>query len=218
VNLDNGGQSDDGDGQGCAAAGVKPGKATDPSTLNQGQTNVQANGKNPSDLEYLWTISTHQIPRYDPNDLPLNDNARRIFLQVGNIVGKLPTVCGGGAYVYAGRTIDLGAVHGFAGAINEYDSEEGVATGTLVEAGAGEALEGGFGRLTTTNSAGTSASSALVYAGAGAHAGGASGSVGTVAFYHGAGVYAEGSFFGKGGGVGAYLNITTNSACESGKK
>ncbi len=51
VNLDNGGQSDDGDGKGCAGAGVKPGNADDPSTLNQGQTNAQANAENPPDLQ-----------------------------------------------------------------------------------------------------------------------------------------------------------------------
>jgi RHS repeat-associated protein len=79
VNLDNGGQSDDGDGKGCAGAGVKPGKADDPSTLNEGQVNAEAKDKNPSNFDYLWTISTHEIPRYDPNDLPLNDNAKRIF-------------------------------------------------------------------------------------------------------------------------------------------
>jgi len=79
VTLDNGSKSDDGDGKGCTDAGVKPGNANDPSTLNQGQTNAQATAKNPSDLEYAWTISTNEIPRYDPNDVPLPDNARRIF-------------------------------------------------------------------------------------------------------------------------------------------
>jgi len=79
VTLDNGSKSDDGDGKGCTDAGVKPGNADDPSTLNQGQTNAQATAKNPSDVEYAWTISTNEIPRYDPNDVPLPDNARRIF-------------------------------------------------------------------------------------------------------------------------------------------
>jgi RHS repeat-associated protein len=214
--TDDGGSVDDNDGKGCAAAGVKPGKADDPSTLNQGQINAQATAKNPSDLEYAWTISTNQIPRYDPNDVPLNDNAKRIFTRLGNI---LPTVCGGGAYVYAGKTVDLGAVHGFAGAITEFDSREGVSKGALFEGGAGEGVEGGGGYVATINSKGQAAGSYIGFLGAGAHAGVASASGGLVGFSTGGGgVYAEGSLFGRGLGVGAYANVTSNAACEASHK
>ena len=41
----------------------------------------------------------------------------------------------------------------------------------------------------------------------------ASASAGAIGFASGAGVYAEGFLLGKGGGVGAYLNVTTNAGC-----
>jgi RHS repeat-associated protein len=222
ANIDPSGMSctsantDDGDGKGCAAAGVKPGDPNDPQTLNQGQINAQATAKNPSDIEYAWTISTNQIPRYDPNDVPLNDNAKRLFTRLGNI---LPTVCGGGAYVYAGKTVDLGAVHGFAGALTEFDSREGVSKGALFEGGAGEGVEGGGGYVATINSKGQAAGSYIGFLFAGAHAGVASASGGLVGFSTGGGgVYAEGSLFGRGLGVGAYANVTSHTACEASHK
>ncbi len=139
VNTNNG-PADDGDGKGCSDAGVKPGDPNNPETTNQGQVNAQATAKNPSDLEYLWTISTHEIPQYDPKDVPLNDYARQIFTRVGRM---LPTTCGGGVYVYAGKEFDAGEVNGFAGGITEFDSREGASKGALFEGGAGEGVVGG---------------------------------------------------------------------------
>jgi hypothetical protein len=75
------GKADDGDGKGCAAAGVSP-STQDQRDKGQDIQNPQhadVNGKNPSDLEYFTTISTHEIPRYDPDDLPLDDRARTII-------------------------------------------------------------------------------------------------------------------------------------------
>ena len=213
--TDDGGSVDDGDGKGCASAGVKPGNPNDPKTLNQGQINAQATAKNPSDLEYAWTISTKQIPRYDPNDVPLNDNARQIFTRVGRM---LPTTCGGGVYIYAGKEFDGGEVNGFAGGITEFDSREGVSKGALFEGGAGEGVVGGGGYVATTNSKGQVSTSGLGYLGGGAHAGVAGGSAGGVVFANGAGVYAEGSLFGRAAGIGVYANITTNGACDSGQR
>ncbi len=165
-------------------------------------------------MEYAWTISTNVIPRYDPNDLPLNDNARRIFINVGSI---LPTVCGGGAYVYAGKEIDLGAANGFAGGITEVDTRSGVSKGALFEGGVGEGVVGGGGYIATTDSNGNASTSKLAYLGGGVHTGAASASAGVVGFSSGAGVYAEAALFGRLIGGGIYANVTSNAACESGQ-
>ena len=53
------------------------------------------------------------------------------------------------------------------------------------------------------------------FLGVGAHAGVAGGSAGGVVFANGAGVYAEGSLFGRAAGVGVYANITTKGTCDS---
>ncbi len=209
------GKADNGNGQGCAAAGVSP-STQDQRDKGQDIQNPQhadVTGKNPSDLEYAWTISTNVIPRYDPNDLPLNDNVRRIFINVGSI---LPTVCGGGAYVYAGKEIDLGAANGFAGGITEVDTRSGVSKGALFEGGVGEGVVGGGGYIATTDSNGNASTSKLAYLGGGVHTGAASASAGVVGFSSGAGVYAEAALFGRLIGGGIYANVTSNAACESG--
>ncbi|MBV9768850.1 MAG: RHS repeat protein [Bryobacterales bacterium] len=211
VNTSNG-PADDGDGNGCPDAGVKPGDLNNPETLNQGQVNAQTTAKAPSDFIYWLTISTHQIPQYDPNDAPLNDNAHKIFTQVGRM---LPTVCGGGAFVYSGREAGLGVAKGFAGMIVEADSRSGVSKGLLFEAGAGEAVVGGAGYIVTSKSSGQTEGSGLAYVGGGADAGVAAASAGLVGFSSGAGVYVEGSFGGRALGVGAYANAKTSAACES---
>jgi RHS repeat-associated protein len=127
--------ADNSDGLGCATAGVGAGSPGDSSTLNQGQTNAQVNAQNPSDLEYLWTISTNQIPIYASNDVLLNPNAQKILSQVGR---ALPTVCAGGGFGYAGVEAKLGnLVHMEALALLQYDSKTGGSHGGLVGAGAG---------------------------------------------------------------------------------
>jgi RHS repeat-associated protein len=75
------GKADDGDGQGCAAAGVSPSTQDqrDEGQDIQNPQHADVTGQNPSDLEYWTTISTHEIPSYDPNDLPLDDRARTII-------------------------------------------------------------------------------------------------------------------------------------------
>ena len=105
-------------------------------------------------------------------------------------------------------------VNGFAGTITELDSREGVSKGALFEAGGGEGIVGGAGKVMTVNGQGQAADSNLIYGGAGVHAGVASASAGLVGFTSGVGLYGEGFLFGRGGGMGAYLNITNNAACN----
>ena len=74
-------QGDNGDGQGCAAAGVSPSNEQQRSNGQdiQNPQQVDVNAQQTSTPDYLWTISTNEIPRYDPNDSPLNDKARTIL-------------------------------------------------------------------------------------------------------------------------------------------
>jgi RHS repeat-associated protein len=205
-------QADNGDGKGCLTVGVKLGDPNDPNTLNDGQVNARVMGEQTSLWDYLWTISTNTIPRYVENDVPLSNNAQQIVTRVGNV---LPTVCGGGAYLYAGKELDVGGVNGFAGGITEFDSRAGVGKGALFESGGGEGVVGGGGYVATSDSKGHASGSGLAYLGSGVHAVAAGASIGVVGFSSGVGVYAEVSLFGRAAGVGIYANIRTNSACES---
>lgn len=126
------------------------------------------------------------------------------------IANALPTVCGGGAFFYAGYEGNLGPVHGFAGSINEYDTRTGHTGGFLVEGGAGEGIEGGGGVIYTPGGG----TSGLAYGGFGLETPVASASAGVVGFSSGAGVYVGGSIGPYGGGVGGYLNITSAAGCR----
>ena len=72
--------------------------------------------------------------------------------------------------------------------------------------------------ISTTNASGKLSTEGIVFGGASAHVGAGGVNAGIVGFKSGAGVYVDGHAFGVGGGVGAYLNITTNAGCRGGKK
>jgi RHS repeat-associated protein len=142
----------------------------------------------------------------------LSPSAQRSIIAIAKAA---PTICGGGVYYYAGREVSAGTVHGFVGGINEFDSVGGKSSGTLVELGGGEGVTAGGGFITTAQGNGPLTSEGLLFGGAGVNSPVASTSVGIVGFQSGAGVYAEGFLFGKGGGGGAYLNVTTNGGCPN---
>ncbi len=128
-----------------------------------------------------------------------------------------PTVCGGGAFAYGGRSLDVGPANGFAGGIVEADSNSGVSKGALFEAGGGEGVVGGGGYI-VSNSGGGLGSSSFAYGGAGVELPGAHASVGEVGFSSGIGVYGDVSAGGREVGAGAYLNVTTNAGCMAAHK
>lgn len=214
ITFDDGTEGDNGDGLGCAGAGVAPGSPNDPNTISPDQVNVQA--QNPSNWEYFWAISTNTLPIYVPNDVPLSPSSQRYAQAIAN---ALPTVCGGGVFYYTGREVDTGAANGFAGEINEYDTRTGFSGGLLFEGGAGEGIQGGAGVIVSGNGPGGSmkggiGTSGLAYGGFGVGTPVASASGGLVGFSSGAGIYADGSLFTHAAGGGAYLNITTVGGCH----
>jgi RHS repeat-associated protein len=146
------GKADDGDGKGCADAGVSPSTAEqrDRGKDIQDPQHADVSGKNPSELEYTWTMLTHHIPRYDPDDIPLSPYAQSVLNRLGKLIDDYPTVCGGGTYKYLGKEIDAGPFSGFAGVINESDSRTGASNGALFEGGGGEGVLGGIGYVAST--------------------------------------------------------------------
>jgi RHS repeat-associated protein len=116
------------------------------------------------------------------------------------IANAAPTVCGGGAFAYAGAAgeVKSGALsgsEGFVGGLAEYDSNTGGSANVLVEAG-GENLSGGV----AVNKQGAQPLLFVPVAAAG----------GLVLFDSGVGVYAGTPNVGAGG----YLNVTTNANCQ----
>ena len=158
------------------------------------------------------------VARYVANDTPLDEKGQKVTRELSKQIDKYPTACGGGVYFYLGREFEAGPVNGFAGGIVEFDSREGMSKGSLFEVGGGQGLVGGVGHAATSNGRQLS-SSGLVYGGVGVHSPVASASAGVVGFgsggtVSGAGVYGEGFLFGRGGGAGAYLNITNVGKCQ----
>jgi hypothetical protein len=181
--------------------------------------NAQVNAQNPSTLEYLWTISTNQMPAYVQDDVPVNTYAQSVFKKLGRLIDDYPTVCGGGTYSYLGREFAAGPVNGFVGAISESDSKSGNTKGALFEGGGGEGVVGGLGYVASTTG-GQASGTGLAYVGVGGSIGAVSGSVGIVGFgsskgIGGVGVYGEGFLNGRGGGIGAYANITKVGGCHN---
>jgi RHS repeat-associated protein len=168
---------------------------------------VNVAGQQGTLLQFLTTT----VPIYVPNDVPLNPTAQ---LYITAIAKAAPTVCGGGAFVFAGREVSGGPVHAFAGAITTFDSQGGTTTGALFEAGGGEGLEGGGGREVVPNGSGSLGSEDLLFGGFGVNTPIASASAGVVGFTSGAGLYAQGSLFGRAAGGGIYANVTTNGGCQ----
>jgi RHS repeat-associated protein len=112
VQADDGSYVDDNDGLGCDAAGAGPNNPNDPGQgLNQGQTNAQTNAQQISIWDYLWTISTNEIPRYVENDTPLSDQARFVITatyvqtqKMADCIGvPLTTGGAGGALIVGGQ-------------------------------------------------------------------------------------------------------------------
>ncbi len=153
---------------------------------------------------------------YTPSNYsnPMATSARQMLRAVADAA---PGVCGGGVYYYAGRELSAGPLHGFAGVINEFDSVSGASGGALFEAGGGEGLVGGGGLIRAADGHGVVGGHGLAFGGFGVDSPAASASVGAVGFSSGAGLYAEGFLFGRGGGFGAYLNVTTNAGCDQHK-
>jgi hypothetical protein len=116
----------------------------------------------------------------------------------------IPTVCGGGAFGYAGKGGTAFGVKMFSGAIYEWDSNNEKTIGTLKEAGAG-GVGGGF----------IHSSSGLLGLGY-VELGEIPGLVdaGAVGGNGWAGGYAEGELFGGEVGGGAYADITSVAACD----
>jgi hypothetical protein len=85
----------------------------------------------------------------------------------------------------------------------------------LGELGAGEGAVGGVGGAATLGTNGQVSSEGLVYGGIGAHTPLVSASAGGVAFGHGprsvtgVGIYGEAFLGQRGGGGGAYINLST---------
>jgi RHS repeat-associated protein len=163
----------------------------------------------------LWAFLTApQVPRYVPDDKPLDQKGQVVVQELSKKIDAYPTICGGGMYLYAGKEISAGPVNGFVGGIKEFDSRSGSSQGALFELGGGQGVVAGGGYIGTVNGNGQAESSGLAYAGVGAHSPVAAGSVGVVGFDSGVGVYGEGFLFGRGGGVGAYANITSVGRCR----
>ncbi|MGC1657881.1 MAG: RHS repeat-associated core domain-containing protein, partial [Candidatus Acidiferrales bacterium] len=125
------------------------------------------------------------------------------------IANGLPAVCGAGAFVYSGVEGNLFGAHGFAGTIDEYDTRSGFSSGTLFEAGGGEGLVGGGGRIVSG-----SGNTNLLYGGFGVETPVAGASAGVVGFPSGGGVFGEASLGPFAAGGGAYVNITTAGSCQ----
>jgi RHS repeat-associated protein len=203
------GKADDGDGQGCAAAGVSP-STQDQRDKGQDIQNPQhadVTGQNPSDLEYWTTISTHEIPRYDPNDLPLDDGANAIIHKVFDNIAGFPAICSGGTFGYLGVQGSLGKTgkHGFAGGLGSMDSRSGGSVSAL-----GEVSGNSAGGAAASGKQGTEG---LVFVPFAEAAGGLAGvSKDGLAL----GVYVgTPERFPVGGGGGAYVNVTTLKSCQN---
>jgi hypothetical protein len=122
-------------------------------------------------------------------------------------------LCGAGAYAYGGRSLDAGAVNGFAGGIVEADTHSGLSKGALFELGGGEAYIGGVGKIVSPSTRGLGSAN-LVYGGVGGEIPGAHAAAGLVGFSSGAGVFGEISAGGREFGIGLYVNIVPTGGCQ----
>jgi hypothetical protein len=164
-------------------------------------------------LEYWFTISTNQIPAYNPNavDVPLNDNANAIIKSVSKTLAGVPDACSLGVFVYAGAEAEKeeSSANGFVGYLGSYDTQAGGSNNLLLDGGNDSA--GGGGAL------GRNSVEGLVFLPA--FAGGKAGFV--------AGFSNEGLSFGLYGGgplrkgtvapavgVGVYATISTMGGCQ----
>jgi hypothetical protein len=118
-----------------------------------------------------------------------------------------PETCGGGTFVLAGGTGELGAADGGGFVLLASDSQSGSSLGYLVEGGLGPVSAG---KETSLNlQTGQTASTALLFVGVGDYAGifgGYSNSNSPIQL----GAFAEA--FGRGGG--SYVNIVPGGGCH----
>jgi RHS repeat-associated protein len=125
--------ADDGDGKGCAAAGVSATKSGKP----PGEHDVSDLSSYRNTFSYLDpAFNTHA----DPNDKTQVEKQQELGKQVYGMTGSLASqsspVCGGGAFTYVGGTLAKGknlSLEGYAFPIS-YDSKSGFSSGVLFEA------------------------------------------------------------------------------------
>jgi hypothetical protein len=142
-------------------------------------------------------VPNHSVPIYYPDDVPLSPSAQRYITAIATAA---PTLCGGGAFAYAGAAgeVKSGALQGadgFVGYLGEYDTNTGWSNNLFVEAGTHQASGGA--------ALNTQSFEPLVFLPVAPY-GGLVGAPG------GAGLYVGTPNF----GVGAYANVTTNGACQ----
>jgi hypothetical protein len=174
--------------------------------------------QNPSDFEYLFAISTNQIPSYNPNDVPLNDNATAIINSVAKTLAGVPDACSLGVFGYAGVEAEShSGSNGFVGYMGSYETQTGMSNNLLIDGGNNS---GGGGFAIGKNSA-----EGLVFLPA--FAGGKGGLVAgysneglSVGLYGGTPL-GSGTSVGKGQGTlapaaggGAYVTISTTGGCQ----
>ena len=187
-------------------------------TVGSGSQKVEVNDRQGSLWDLFWVHIPLEFRDYAQNDRPLNPAAQSLVRELGKKIDSYPTVCGGGLYSYAGKELEAGPVSGFSGVISEHDSRSGVSKGALFEVGYGEGIVGGVGYVGTTTG-GRGEGTGLAFLGIGAKTNILSGSIGIVGFgsgprIGGIGVYGEGFRSGRGGGAGAYLNISSIGSCR----
>jgi RHS repeat-associated protein len=143
----------------------------------------------------------NSFPLAPSNTDPMAPSARQTLVAIANAA---PAVCGGGFFGFLGaQTQGKKGGHGFAGGIVEWDSNTGWSGGGLVEAG--KQHVGGVGGIVSRDPQGIAF--IPVVEGGVAEAG----IVGTTSAV---GAYAEAGHGPVGGGVGGYVNVTTNAGCN----
>ena len=182
------------------------------------QLTVTENSSWLNEVSSLWNSFWSYTPIQYENDVPLNPFAQQLVKAVGQKINAYPTICGGGWYSYGGRELEAGPVSGFAGVITEHDSRAGTSSGALFEGGYGEGIVGGVGYVGATTGE-QAQGTGLAYVGVGGKSKALSGSAGIVGFgtsstIGGVGVYGEGFRAGRGGGFGAYVNISSVGSCH----
>jgi RHS repeat-associated protein len=199
-------QGDDGDGQGCAVAGIAGDQTVDPDKRDSVTVTPPPQG---SDLDYDTRVASDRQWLIAQNPPPTGDPTLMLARAVAKDTAGFPDVCTVGAFYYYGKGVTALGAKGFVGGIVEYDSEAGKSGGSLVEAGAGTV---GGGRVDTTHG-----TSYLVYNEmAEIPFGGSAGGLG----YHdvggrsGFGAYAEGEGAGREKGVGMYASVGTMGGCN----
>jgi RHS repeat-associated protein len=199
--------SDDGDGQGCAAAGVGAG-GDSPHFNDITPDPVPVNADPGSILDFIFSPA---IPLYIPNDLPLSRFASKVLKTVHrNLRSMNPDFCGYGFFSLTGKEGSPSKdskVHGGAYVMATHDSKSGNFIGFLVEAGYGPVS---VGSETSGNVATHNVDSTTFLMVGGDHLGGFAGYTNSTSPIQ---LGAYGTFSGWGGGV--YANIVPSNGCHN---